>query len=103
MSATSARDSSWPALFTCRSTAVFSPLKLKSRSPFNSGAFRSAWVRRGAAHALAGAPRGMVGRGNRDRVIVPVLGETIDGRATGVPQSHEFVDLVVCFSGGVIA
>ena len=66
---------------TWRSTAVFRPLKLKSRSPFSSGAFRSACVSRVVGSAMARS--------------LPVLRQAIDHRAARIAEPEQLRDLVV--------
>ena len=74
---------------TWRSTAVFSPLKLKSRSPVSCGALRSACVRR------------VVGK--RDGPVVPARGEPVDDRTARDSPGQQLRDLVIRFARRIVS
>ena len=78
-----------PSARTWRSTAVFRPLKLKSRSPFSCGR----------------VPVGMrqARRRQRDRAIVAGSGETVDDRTARVAEAEQLRDLVVRLARRIVA
>ena len=77
------------ALVTCRSTAVFRPLKLKSRSPLRCGAFRSACVSRVVGSAIARS--------------LPLRGQPVDDRPAGIAEAEQLGDLVVRLARRIVA
>ena len=91
MSATAASGSA-PSAFArvhVRSTAVLRPLKLKSRSPFSSGALRSACVRRVPGSATARS--------------LPLVAQPIDHRPARIAEPEQLRHLVVRLPRRVVA